>query len=754
MALSFRPARIRLIVLGGLFAVVMGIAGFFLLRPFALHRPVVANQAGEDELAKYPRPAIGADDGGYNEAMNFLPQLKNPQSLEEIRQRFANLGQRGIFAANQELSQPDLTPERRMDLLLSRARLQLYEGAFLPAAESLAQARALSDADEPRFRKDRLTLIFLQGIAALRRGETENCVMCQCQGSCIFPIEAPAVHQNRVGSEQAIQYFLEYLSHVPDDIGVRWLLNICYMTLGSYPDGVPPKYLIPMDKFQSQMDIGRFIDVAPQLGLNRFNQAGGAIMDDFFNHGLFDLVMTSLDPAMPMHLYKNRGNGTFEECSASAGLAGQLGGLNCVQTDYRNSGFLDIYVCRGAWSRSPQRHSLLRNNGDGTFTDVTHEAGLAAPVDGQVAVWADFDNDGYLDLFVGSETGRSHLYHNKGDGTFEDVTDSAGVANLGQKCKGASWCDFDGDGYPDLYVSNLGGQNRLFRNNRNGTFTDVAPLLGVTKPGGFACWFFDYDNDGWPDIFATAYEWSLNDNVKSQLGLPNGGNTCRLYRNLKGHGFQDVSAQVGLNQVIAPMGSNFADFTNDGFLDIYLGTGTPNYSMLLPNRMFKNDSGRRFVDITTSSGTGHLQKGHAVACGDLFHSGLVEMLVELGGATPGDQFRNALFKNPGNDKHWLSVKLVGQKTNRAAIGARIKVVPAGEERSIFRWVNSGGSFGGNTLQQHIGVGKAEHVATLEVYWPTSQTTQVFHDIAVDQAIEITEFAKEYRPLNWKKLPRP
>ncbi len=201
------------------------------------------------------------------------------------------------------------------------------------------------------------------------------------------------------------------------------------------------------------------------------------------------------------------------------------------------------------------------------------------------------------------------------------------------------------------------------------------------------------------------------------------------------------------------MGSNFADFDNDGWLDMYLATGTPSFASLVPTRMFKNVDGRRFSDITTSSGTGHLQKGHAVACGDWDRDGDVDMFVEMGGAVDGDRYHNILFQNPGQQNHWLTLKLSGKTTNRAAVGTRIKVVTAGEQPlTVHRHVSAGSSFGANTLQQTIGLGKADRVARLEIHWPTSRTTQVFNDIAADQALEVTELSKTYRPLDWKPLP--
>jgi ASPIC and UnbV/FG-GAP-like repeat len=188
---------------------------------------------------------------------------------------------------------------------------------------------------------------------------------------------------------------------------------------------------------------------------------------------------------------------------------------------------------------------------------------------------------------------------------------------------------------------------------------------------------------------------------------------------------------------------------------MYLGTGEPSLATLVPNRMFKNIAGNRFSEITASSGTGHLQKGHAVACGDWDRDGDVDLFVQTGGAVNGDKYHNVLFQNPGQGNRWLTVKLVGKKTNRAAFGARIKVVTAGEEPlTIHRHVSSGSSFGANALEQTIGLARATRVDRLEIHWPTSGTTQIFRDIAADQAIEVTEFADSYRQLNWKPIQEP
>jgi hypothetical protein len=386
----------------------------------------------------------------------------------------------------------------------------------------------------------------------------------------------------------------------------------------------------------------------------------------------------------------------------------------------------------------------MRNNGDGTFTDVTKAAGLSSATTAtHSAAWADYDNDGWLDVFVGHELQPGQLFHNRGDGTFEDVTARAGV-QVTAVTKGAVFGDYDGDGYPDLYLSNVFGQNMLFHNNRNGTFTDVAQKLGVQKPIiSFPTWFFDYDNDGWLDIFVASYPNSVSEFVKYYLHMPATAETLTLYRNNGDGTFTDVTRSVGLDRVVPAMGANFGDLDNDGYLDMYLGTGTPSFGALMPNIMLKNVAGTRFVDVTEATGTGHLQKGHGVAFIDIDNDGDEDVVLNAGGAVPGDSYGEALFENPGagGPNHWIALKLVGVKTNRAAIGAKITVRLAGDiEGSPLRYreVTSGGSFGANSLMQHIGLGTAR-VESLQIEWPTSHTRQVFRDVPVDSFLEVREF---------------
>ena len=423
------------------------------------------------------------------------------------------------FDRRKGLPSPDT--QARMNFLLLNTTTHIYEGQPDRAYEVASEARRVAESASGVTAEWRYTFVYLQGVTALRRGENENCIMCRGESSCILPIAPAAVHTKPDGSRLAIRHFTEYLQQFPDDLGVQWLLNLAHMTLGEYPHEVEPRFLVTIDTYlNSEFDIGRFRDVGDRVGVNRLNQAGGAIMDDFDSDGRLDLVVTTMDPTKPMAFYRNKGDGTFEDRTEAAGLVGQLGGLNCVQADYNNDGRLDIFVCRGAWLKTPIRPSLLRNNGNGTFTDVTEAAGLAAPVNSITAQWADYDNDGHLDLFVCCESGPNRLYRNKGNGTFEEVAARAGRGrHRAAVCKGAAWLDYDNDGYPDLFLNYLDGSARLFRNNRNGTFTDVTAAMGIDGPeSGFSCWAWDYDNDGWPDIFATCYDRTAADVVQRAAG--------------------------------------------------------------------------------------------------------------------------------------------------------------------------------------------------------------------------------------------
>jgi hypothetical protein len=590
------------------------------------------------------------------------------------------------------------------------------------------------------------------GVAYLHLSETENGVYRDSGTIDIFPPLNPTAHfEKPEDSKQAIQYFSSFLEQAPNDLQVKWLLNLAYQTLGEYPAAVPPKYLIPPSAFASKENIGRFTDVARDAGLNVFSAAGGVIVDDFENNGLLDVITSSADLCDPLHYFHNNGDGTFTDRTAKAGLSDQLGGLNLIQADYNNDGCMDVLVLRGGWE-FPIRRSLLRNNCDGTFTDVTQQSGLGeALAASQTAAWADIDNDGNLDLFIGNENAPSQLFRNKGDGTFEDISHAAGIDKTAFT-KGVVAADYDQDGYPDFYLSNYSGANFLYHNNHNLTFTDVAKQAGVQAPYlSFATWFFDYDNDGWPDLFVTSYySFTVEQSLRSYLGLPFSAETLKLYRNLHNGTFADVTAEVGLDKVFMPMGANFGDVDNDGFLDLYLGMGQPSFADLMPHVLLRNNAGKSFTDITASSGTGELHKGHGIAFADLERNGHEDILAEIGGSVPSDKHAMRVFRNPGNNNDWINVHLTGVKSNRAAFGAQIKLTvedDGASPRTIYRTVGGSSSFGANPMEQHIGLGHAARILSLDIWWPASNTHQHFSQVDKNQFLDIKEFATAYTKLD-------
>lgn len=537
--------------------------------------------------------------------------------------------------------------------------------------------------DQSKFDIDR-------ALCYLRLGEQENCLANHNADSCLLPLQGGGIHQLQRGARGAIEVLTEHLNRFPKDLQGRWLLNLAYMTVGEYPAKVPARWLISPKVFDSDYDIKRFPDVAPELGLDIEGLAGGCLVEDFDGDGYLDVMFSDWGLNGQLRLFRNNGDGTFTERTAAAGLTGIVGGLNMMQIDYNNDGFPDVFILRGAWNGlgGHQPRSLLRNNGDGTFEDVTIQAGLLGMRPSQTAAWFDFNGDGLLDVFVGNEStpgdpNPCELYRNNGDGTFTECAQESGVAIVAF-IKGVTAGDYNNDGRPDLYLSNLGGANFLLRNDGPGDsgagvkgrwkFTDVALQAGVTEPKfSFPCWFWDYNNDGLPDLFVCGYYiHDVGDVAADYLGLPNAGEHPRLYRNNGDGTFSDVTAASGLDKVLVAMGSNFGDLDNDGWLDFYLGTGNPGLSTQIPNRMFRNAEGRYFQDVTTSGGFGHLQKGHGVAFADFDNDGDQDVFIKIGGAVTGDLGYCAVFLNPGHGNHWITLKLQGVRSNRAAIGARVR----------------------------------------------------------------------------------
>lgn len=642
------------------------------------------------------------------------------------------------------------------------------EAALMAITNLHRDARATRVRISPSERRD---IRLLEGFAYLRLGELENCLHHHNPDSCLLPIRGGGQHLQRRGAENAEAIFLELARQKTNDLGARWLLNIASMTLGKYPAGVPENLRIPPSVFESEAPFPKFPELATVVRIGENSLAGGAITDDFDGDGLLDVLLSNWDPLQQCALYRNLGNGRFADITREAGLTGVTGGLNFMQADYNNDGWLDIYIVRGAWlgEMGLIPDSLLRNNGDGTFADVTEEAGLLSYHPALSAVWFDANNDGWIDLFVGNEASSDEFRHpcqlfvNQGNGTFKECARAAG-ADIGRFVRGVSAGDFDNDGWSDLYISRLGDDNILLRNDGKRAevhFTDVTARLGVAEPRmSFPAWFWDYNNDGWLDLWVSGYgdepkAWynpsaahaTLGELVADKLGLPSKAATFRLYRNQRGS-FENVTRQANLNHAVLAMSANFGDLDNDGYLDFYTGTGAPSYGSLIPNEMYRNDRGEKFQNVTTAGGFGHLQKGHAIAFADLNNDGGQDVVLNVGGAYPGDTFFDALFVNPGTTNNWVSLKLVGEKSNRGGIGARIKLVASrkGVTREIHRVVGSGGSFGSSPLRQEIGLGQCGEIDRVELWWPTSGQTNIVTSLRPNRFYEITEGQTQARVL--------
>ena len=656
-------------------------------------------------------------------------------------------------------------PIKRLIIQRELAQQYVYGGTSEPAIALLKKLLTEYHGSLPL--RDVEVLKADLAFAYFRLGELRNCTWNHNSSACIFPIAGEGVHKEQLGASEAAKRYRELLTDPTTDpenaLVYRWLLNISYMVLGKYPDEVPKRWLIAPETFKSDYDIGVFRDVAPSRGVVAFGRAGGAILEDFDNDGHLDLMISHMGIEEQVDYFHNNGDGTFTRMTDQAGLKGITGGLNMIQGDYNNDGCIDVFIPRGAWlhDKGQQPSSLLRNNCDGTFTDVSAQAGVLNNYPSQTAVWADFNNDGLLDLFVGNEIVRDkvswpagtpnfRLYINNGDGTFTDVGPNTGI-QLDGMVKGATADDYDNDGWQDLYVSVMGKPNHLFRNlgvpGKTPKFVDVTAQAGVAEPNmSFTCWFFDYNNDGWPDIFVSGYWATVPNIVREYLGEKEQakGDRPRLYRNNKDGTFTDVSHEAHLDQLLLTMGANFGDLDNDGWPDFYLGTGAAPLTNIVPHQMFRNYQGRYFQNVTTSGGFGHLQKGHAVAFGDVDNDGNQDVFENIGGAFTSDKFWSALFKNPGHGNHWVKLRLVGIKANRFAVGARIRVQTTedGKTREIFKTVNSGGSFGASSLRPHIGLGKANVIDDLEIRWPGSGLVQHFGGpIAADRIYEIREGEK-------------
>jgi len=504
--------------------------------------------------------------------------------------------------------------------------------------------------------------------------------------------------------------------------------------------------------------------------------AGGVALFDYNNDGLLDIFFTNgaaipslekSDPSYANRLFRNNGDGTFTDVTEKAGLQGIGYSMGVAAGDYDNDGFVDLYVT------GVNRNQLFHNNGDGTFTDVTEKAGVGGMVPkigkawSVAAGWFDYNNDGRLDLFVVNYLNYSIknaalcvqqglpvycspvdflgtpniLYRNNGDGTFTDVSEQSHISQYVGKGMGLAFADYDNDGFTDIFVSNDTFENYLLHNNGDGTFTNVAVLAGVAYNAfgkaiaGMGADFRDIDNDGKPDIFETAMFGE---------GFP-------LYRNLGDGQFQDASGAAGLSPLTSRLtawGVGIFDFDNDGNKDLF----TANADILdnamelahrpfaLPNRVFRNKGGLAFEDVSAKAGTSFaVPAAHrGAAFGDLNNDGKIDAVVTVLNGPPEIWMNRSGIQNGGNRNHWITLKLVGIKSNRDGLGTKVKVTTS--LGTQYNHATTACSYNSSCDKRvHFGLGSAAVVESIELTWPNG-IKQVLKNVMADQILTVTERA--------------
>jgi len=513
-----------------------------------------------------------------------------------------------------------------------------------------------------------------------------------------------------------------------------------------------------------------FVDIASRARVNfrcetsRTSQkylietmVGGVAMFDYDGDGRMDLYFVNgaalhesmdgrepdkSDPRYWNRLYRNNGDGTFTDVTEKAGVRGHSYGQGVAAGDYDNDGHQDPYITNYG------RNILYHNNGDGTFTDVTEKAGVGGGGWSAAACFIDYDRDGRLDLIVsryldwnihknpwcGDETrnfrGYCHpevfppvthlVYHNNGDGTFTDVTKRAGLANLPGNGLGIAFNDFDGDGWPDILVANDALPQQLFRNNHDGTFTEVAMPTGLAYDedgkvySGMGIGFEDYDNDGWPDVFIG--------NLANQKWA--------LYKNRKGT-FEYVTPSSGVGSISmmhSAWGVQFVDYDNDGWKDLLVAQShvmdnieqtQPALHYLEPLSLLRNVNGR-FEDVSAKSGEPFRipVAARGVAFGDLDNDGFMDVAVNcLDG-------KAMVLRNTGNGNSWITIDPVGTVSNRDGIGARVHIVTESGLHQYAMAGTAGSYFSASDRRVHFGLGKDRAVKLLEIAWPSGATQKL------------------------------
>ena len=703
--------------------------------------------------------------------INLLKQV--PEAKDKLSRAYLTLAQ--VFSYQQRFSDSTTVLTSALEVNPDDTEARIRLGYFLGAPQQMLVPDL--SASKRQFEKvlelepNNLEAMLQLGLAEFRLGEAdkaaerfENIIQNYRRHSGAY-YYLGVYHLRHGDPEKAVENFKASLQLKPRDPETLWNLWTAYAKLGGYPADLPEEFKIQIAvSSRSPSAVGQepsvaesdtqlphaesrrfptadsqFTNIASDLKMDKVDGGRGSAWGDYDNDGDLDIV--AVGTYQPHALFRNNGDGTFANTAAQAGIADPRGGWGSLFADYDNDGYLDLYITRGGWSGAAE-NTLYHNNGDGTFTDVTHTAGVSDPQSSFCAAWADYNNDGYIDLYVADgvigDGAANVLYRNNGDGTFTNTADVAGVADTGNSL-GTTWGDYDKDGHIDLHVVNYGQSNVLYRNNGDGTFTDVTPTTGMNLPvtDAFVTFFLDVDNDADLDIFISN-SGSFQAFIAGQItgAAPHDSDRQVLYRNNGDGTFTDVTRESGLYHAFGAMGANFGDINSDGYLDIYLATGAPQMGRLERDALFRNNGDGTFTDATAALGLGNIGKGHGVTFGDIDTDGDVDIYVPVGGAFIGDQWHNLFYRNKGVGNNWLTLKLVGVKSNRDGIGAKV-TLHIGDD-VIYREVSGGCGFGStNSLSLEIGLGTHTKIDTLEIVWPSGQV-DTHRNLSVNQKLVVTE----------------
>jgi enediyne biosynthesis protein E4 len=561
---------------------------------------------------------------------------------------------------------------------------------------------------------------------------------------------------------------------------MRFAFLACLATLTSLasPQSTPIAASI-----QKRSPLVQFVDVTDAAGI-KWNlktlapgaknlietMGGGGGFIDYNGDGFLDiyLVCYSQTPQpggaskLKDVLYRNNGDGTFTDVTESAGISNSMRGMGLTVGDFNNDGWPDIYITGFGASK------LYRNNGNGTFTDVTAQAGVNNNQWGTSAAFFDYDNDGFLDLYVCNyvtydeknlpctffedkpyclikdfKGSSSRLFHNNGDGTFTDVSEKAKIANPKGKGLGVVALDYDNDGRMDIFQANDSAANFLYHNNGDGTFSEVALEAGVAfdpngnARGGMGVDAEDLDGDGYLELFVANFS----------------GETNALFHNDRDGLFTETTNKLGLGAVSLPMsgfGARFFDYNNDGLMDLFVLNGHPfepinkifrETTYAEPPFLFEN-TGQGFRNVAPEHGAAlkKLYAGRGLAVGDFDNDGDSDLLLMNVGEPP------VLLRNDGgNRNHWLGIKLIGTRSNRDGVGAKVTVLVGGTRRTKQRL---GGTSYCSASDQRLlfGLGAITKLTEIQVRWPSGQLS-VLKDVSANQYLTIKEPAPNAKPLS-------